>query len=125
MKNTLQNLALLFVIMLAVTACGGPDTEFEIGSAPEGIEISYPADDYDEWKGYYTVAATVKNTTDKHFDIIQLTTTYRNAAGDSTGFAIGGKALAPGDSAVIQTGFLIPNKEELPAKVVLSATDFE
>ncbi len=123
MKKTLQNTFSFIAALFLFAACDVSPAEMVVSTAPEGIEISNPFDEYDSYEGHYKVAAFVKNTSDKDYDAIQLTTVYKNAAGDSIGSAIGGKALAAGDSTVIETFFLFTDKEKLPAKVEISAQE--
>lgn len=130
-------LSLLFAV--ALMSCNSPQngtkTPDEVNGPPyekisfkgglKGIKCTHTADKYDESHGQYKVQAMIVHTGHKRYKYMQLNASYLNADGKEVAQSIGGPGyeLMPGDSAMIETGWLFTSKDSLPNKVVLTVSN--
>lgn len=128
MKKILIGAAILIVtiaVLINLTGSDRPDELFTVKQSLPGLEISNPNEFYDEYRGQYKVTAKVTNTGTAAFQNLQLSAKMLDADGKEIASPIGGtgKVINPGDTAIIQTVWLIPEKDNLPRKIELSATN--
>ena len=126
-KALLTFLACIVVIIIGLmvaVSTDEPATEFVIASAPEGIQVGTPSDNFNLGNYNYQVFTELKNKGDKSFEYLQVTTVYLDDQGNKLGEAIGGpgRVFAPGDSAVIQTAHFFMS-DKIPAKVEITVSD--
>jgi hypothetical protein len=114
----------IFIILLSI-GCGedGHRTEIVVENKLPGLEFTRCADTFDVWHGEYKIYAMLKNTGKKKFKYLEMDASYLDQSGKEVAQSVGGpgEILKPGDSAVVQTAWIFPDKDHLPYKVVLSA----
>ncbi|WP_184545193.1 hypothetical protein [Mucilaginibacter sp. FT3.2] len=131
---------LITLLAACLLACNSPQnattTPDEVNGPPfqkisfkgglKGIKCTHMADKYDEWRGQYKVQAMIVHTGHRRYKYMQLNASYLNASGKEVAQSVGGPGyeLMPGDSALIETGWLFTSKDSLPNKVVLTVSNF-
>jgi hypothetical protein len=129
---------LVTVLVICLFSCNSPQEATnpdEVNGAPfqkisfkgglGGIKCTHTADKYDESRGQYKVQAMIVHTGHKRYKYMQLNASYLNASGKEIAQSIGGPGyeLMPGDSALVETGWLFTSKDSLPNKVILTVSD--
>jgi len=120
----MKKLLLLCLPIAFLYACGpgAHKTELVFDKKTDGLHITAVKDTFNAFKETYYVTATVKNSGKDIANAFLVTAQYIEKNGDITDetTAGAGRAIAPGDSAKIETSYSFPSADRLPYKVKVS-----
>ncbi|MES2275150.1 MAG: hypothetical protein V4592_03950 [Bacteroidota bacterium] len=123
----MKKLLFLCLPLALLYACGekAHKTELIFDKTADGLHITSAKDTFNAFKSQYYVSAMIKNDTKEVSSTFLVTAKYVDGAGDivAESTAGAGRAIAPGDSLLIENTYSFSSNKDVPYKVKLSVKD--